>query len=196
MNSQIWGSDLQWFLRSGGLKFCCQGAILGRHVGFADTKMFSGSRRHAQWVCFRLIPRDTSRAILAAFTANIPANIHWIGNNFIHRFGKFVFLIFFLWTFEFLIIKGVIFMKKLHFYFFFGLRVINKFNQEIAHDFYAECEKVVNKNVEKCHLCKVQRKKLLDQVHIVSYLSKPLQSWISWGFLHVQEWESSWNTKL
>ena len=110
MNSQIWGSDLQWFLRSGGLKFCCQGARLGRHVGFADTKMFSGSWRHAQWVCFRLIPRDTSRAILAAFTANIPANIHWIGNNFIHRFGKFVFLVFSLWTIEFVIIKGVIFM--------------------------------------------------------------------------------------
>lgn len=39
-------------------------------------------------------------------------------------------------------------LKKLHFY-FFGLRVINKFNQEIAHDFYAECEKVVNKSAEK-----------------------------------------------
>ena len=103
---KIWGSDLLWFLRSGGLKFCCQGAILDRHVGYADTKMFSRSRRHAQWVCFCLIPRDTLRVILAAFTANIPANIHWIGNNFIHRFGKFVFLVFSLWTFEFLIIKG------------------------------------------------------------------------------------------
>ena len=73
---------MQWFLRSGGLKFCCQGAILGRHVGFADTKMFSGSRRHAQWVCFRMIPRDTSRAILAAFTRVVRTSAYYNSGNF------------------------------------------------------------------------------------------------------------------
>lgn len=72
--------------------------------------------------------------------------------------------------------KNIRELQKLHFYLFFGLRVINKFNQEITHDFYAECEKVVNKIVEKCHPYKVQRKKLLEQLHVVSYLSKPLQS--------------------
>ena len=49
--------------------------------------------------------------------SNILANIHWIGNNFIHSFGKFVFLVFSMWTFEFQIIKSVIFWRsweKLH----------------------------------------------------------------------------------